>query len=382
LSESTSCNDRAAALLNAARTGTLPGPDAIRAVGEECPAEFFRSVIEPLGDSFDAADAASYEALMSAWGLGPVPSSAHAPDKTDAVYVLSRVTLGADIKITSIVLDAMKRRYPAARIVFVTGPKSAELFAADPRVEILEAPYPRSGSVSARIAFAEELRVQFSNGIVVDPDSRITQLGLLPLCDPARYFHFSSRTAGGDSFANLTDLTAAWLRATFGVTGEAYMAPALIEIPDEAPTLAISLGVGENESKRVAGGFESNLIRALAQRHRTVWLDRGAGGEEAARVTAAAQASGALRQVRFWESGFAGFASVISQCDLYVGYDSAGQHAAAAAGTPSITIFAGAPTDRFRHRWSASGRAHPVHIDAGTSAPNQVLAQLLKFIPA
>ena len=123
----------------------------------------------------------------------------------------------------------------------------------------------------------------------------------------------------------------------------------------DRPRAAISLGVGENETKRIPGDFETGLIRGLGARFKTLWIDRGAGGEEARRVTAAAEASGRIAQVRFWEGSFAGFASIISQCDYYAGYDSAGQHAAAAAGTPLTTYFAGAPSERFRLRWAPSG---------------------------
>ena len=35
----------------------------------------------------------------------------------------------------------------------------------------------------------------------------------------------------------------------------------------------------------------------------------------------------------------------------YVGYDSAGQHVAAASGTPLISIFAGYPSERMFQRW-------------------------------
>ena len=41
------------------------------------------------------------------------------PTRVETVYVLSRVTLGADIKIVSPVLRAMRTRFPEARIVFV-----------------------------------------------------------------------------------------------------------------------------------------------------------------------------------------------------------------------------------------------------------------------
>jgi ADP-heptose:LPS heptosyltransferase len=40
---------------------------------------------------------------------------------------------------------------------------------------------------------------------------------------------------------------------------------------------------------------------------------------------------------------------------LYVGYDSAGGHAAAACGIPLISIFAGAVSERMFQRWRPTG---------------------------
>src|SRR6185437_12903707 len=60
--------------------------------------------------------------------------------------------------------------------------------------------------------------------------------------------------------------------------------------------------------------------------------------------------SGAIDRIRFSEGSFAAFASIIAQSQFYAGYDSAGQHAAAAAGTALVSIFAGAPSLRFRAR--------------------------------
>ncbi len=283
------------------------------------------------------------------------------PRKVDTICVLSRVTLGSDIKITSIILDAMKRRFPSARILFVASRKSAELFEADTRIETLTADYPRSGSVTKRIEFAQDLRRQLEspNCVVIDPDSRMTQLGLLPVCEPRHYFHFPSRTATGAG--NLTVLTQRWLENIFGESGHAYIAPLRVLIDGEAPRAAISFGVGGNDAKRLGAEFEARLIGDLGVNYRTLWLDRGAGGEEAVRVTAAANASGCRERVRFWEGSFAGFTSIISQCNFYAGYDSAGQHAAAAAGVPLISYFAGAPSERFRLRWAPSGHA-PIQI--------------------
>jgi ADP-heptose:LPS heptosyltransferase len=362
LSASISCSEALAAIR---RGEHLPAP-VIRTLGEEQPTEFFRVIIESLADSFDPEQAAAYEELMRVWIPPQPPMRPVVPERVETVYVLSRVTLGADIKITSTILDAMKTRFPEGRIVLVSNPKSAELFAADSRISYLDAVYPRSGPVSRRIKFAHELRREMEGPrrIVVDPDSRITQLGLIPVCEPLSYFHFPSRTA--DSAGNLTELTQRWLEDVFGESGHAYIAPEAVRVEGNAPRAAVSFGVGENESKRIGGDFESEVLRALGERFETIWIDRGVGGEEARRVTAAAEASGCSACIRFSEGSFAEFASVIAQSDLYVGYDSAGQHAAAAANVPLISLFAGAPSERFRQRWSpaGSGRIHVIAADS------------------
>jgi ADP-heptose:LPS heptosyltransferase len=352
----------------------MPPPEEVRALGEECPGDFFRIIVESLADSFDSAQAAAYDRLMAAWGLVRGSAPRAVPNRVDAVYVLSRVTLGADIKISSLVLDAMKHRFPEARIVFVAGPKSIELYEADPRLEFLEAAYPRSGPVSLRIAFGHELRERLSapHSIVIDPDSRMTQLGLIPPCDSDRYFHFPSRVEGPPS-NNLTDLTAEWLVGSFGVSGHAYIAPKTELIHCERPAVAVSLGVGENEAKRIPGDFEARLIRLLGERYRTIHIDRGAGGEEASLVTAAVEASGVGDHARFWEGSFAGFASIVAQSDFYAGYDSAGQHAAAAAGIPLLSVFAGAPSDVFRARWEPTGPARRTVVNPAGMEPEQIL---------
>jgi hypothetical protein len=287
------------------------------------------------------------------------------------VFVLSRVTLGAEVAITSVILDAVKRRCPAARIVLVGPRKCWELFAADPRIEHLAVRY--DGGLRDRIAVSPPLAE--AGSIVVDPDSRITQLGLLPVCPEENYYLFESRTYGGDGAESLGALVRRWVGETFGIDdARSYIAPA--ETPD-FPTggIAVSLGVGGNAVKRVADPFETRLLAALAERGLPLIVDAGAGGEEAMRVDAAVEASGA--RVAVWPGSFAGFASIIARSRLYVGYDSAGQHVAAASGLPLVTVFAGAPCPRFEQRWRPFG-AGPAEVVR--AAGEDVLARTIEAV--
>lgn len=360
--------------------GGRPPAALVRALAAECPAEFFRVVVEGLADRFEPALCNTYARIMAEVLAGAVPGLAAAAlaaryerirvprrcaVEPDTVFVLSRVTLGADIAVTSVLLDAVKRRFPRAQIRLVGGRKNWELFARDPRIGLLPVAY-RRGSLPERLEPWEELRraLAVPGAIVVDADSRLTQLGLLPVCPEEAYFFFESRAYGGESQAPLPELACRWAAETFGIED----ARPYIAVPEagEAGQAAVSLGVGENTAKRLPDPFEEGLLRLLGEAGGTIWIDRGAGGEEAARVERAIARSGIPRErIRTWEGSFAGFASVIAASRLYVGYDSAGQHAAAAAGVPLVSIFAGFPAPRMFHRWrpAPGPGVHVIRVD-------------------
>jgi ADP-heptose:LPS heptosyltransferase len=128
------------------------------------------------------------------------------------------------------------------------------------------------------------------------------------------------------------------------------------------PGVAVSFGVGDNPAKRMPDPFEEELLKLLAARGAAVYIDKGAGGEEAERVERAVERSGV--RASYWEGSFAGFAAIVAGSRLYVGYDSAGQHVAAACGVPLISIFAGFPAPRMFHRWRPQGeRCEVIRVD-------------------
>lgn len=299
--------------------------------------------------------------------------------QVNRVFVLSRVTLGADIAVTSVALAAAKLRFPEAEICLLGPAKNAELFAADPRISPLSVMYGRSGLLRDRLLAAAELRIAADElgSIVIDPDSRLTQLGLIPICDDSRYYFFESRAYGGKLEAALPQLTARWLNEVFDVESpRPYVAP---QKQEKIAPITVSWGVGENADKRIDDDFEYDVLAALLSKGCRVLLDRGAGGEEAARVDALVHRLRSPECLHIHEGSYASFASQILQSHLYVGYDSAGQHVAAAGGVPLVSIFNGYACERMLSRWRPDTESARV-INAGSATRSAVLAQTLHAV--
>jgi ADP-heptose:LPS heptosyltransferase len=349
---------------------------------------WFTEVVEPLADKFDAAAVDQYVELFTDVLVRAHPGydasslreryqrvrqgRTFSGPEPERVFVLSRVTLGADVAITSVALDAVKRRFPKARICLTGSRKSWELFAADPRIEHCPAPYNRTGTLEDRLSSSRALAslIDEPGSIVIDPDSRLTQLGLVPVCSEERYFFFESRAATAPG--SLTDLMVTWLHATFGVSGaRPYIAPERVRGLDA--DITVSLGVGGNLNKRVRDPFERGLLELLAASGQSILVDEGAGGEETERVN---RAIANLSNVRRWNGAFAPFAASIAGSKLYAGYDSAGQHVAAASGVPLIAVFAGFPNERFFERWRPTGSARIEVVRADHPDPGKILADV------
>jgi ADP-heptose:LPS heptosyltransferase len=141
--------------------------------------------------------------------------------------------------------------------------------------------------------------------------------------------------------------------------------------------------VGENPAKRVADPFEAGWLAHLAQRAGILVIDKGAGGEEAERVErAVTQAGIAPDRVRIFQGSFADFASIIARSDLYAGYDSAGQHVAAACGIPLVSVFAGFASPRMFSRWRPTGRGRIEVVRVENPDPADVLDRAKQAIDA
>jgi ADP-heptose:LPS heptosyltransferase len=367
------------------------------------------------------------------------------------VIVLSRVTLGADVAITSVIIERMKLSFPAAEIVLVGGTKAPELFGGDPRVCFKEIGYRRAGTTIERLLTWIDLLgcvrevtdgLKRAEYLIVDPDTRLTQLGLLPiecarspqlgptpreldvttLTEGHEYLFFPSREYGSGTSQSLSELTSLWLHAVFGETVTTYPRVSLRGNDIEAarnltnrmrrgsrPIIAINFGVGENQFKRVGGDFEGSLVARLIQEGAAIVLDKGAGEDEISRADAViaeatrieregrrvraveineqslmgAPSSGQLdAEVLVWNGRIGMLAGLIGESDLYIGYDSAGQHIAAALGVKCIDVFAGFSSPRMLDRWRPTGKADAriVAVDTLSSGgtTNDVVSEVLR----
>jgi hypothetical protein len=307
----------------------------------------------------------------AAYRIPGIKPGAQEPDEPDPeqIVLLSRITLGADIVVTSVVAQALKARFPRSIVTLAGSPKSAELLG----LPLLPVDYPRSGGLRERLRAMDVVAALRGDTLVVDPDSRLTQLGLYPIAPDHRYYFFDSR--GVESAGSLPTLARDWCAQVFEVDIPwPRIAPPDPPFEFPRPAITVNLGVGGNEAKRIGGSFERNLLRELSARAATVIVDKGAGEDEAVR---AEEAAAGLANVRFWSGSFAAFAALIAKSNLYVGYDSAGQHAASALGVPLVSIFAGAVNDRFFERWRPDGKV--VRIDGGS--PESAFIRVRSALP-
>lgn len=412
----------------------------------------FRDVVEVLGDSFDPTlcdlyveffsrviaaarrdhDLSAVDQPLNSFDLTtdedilrragrvrqPAPFDLAGRDAVRKVLVPSRVTLGADIAVTSVVLRKMQDVFPQAEIVLLGGTKAGAFFASDSRVRLREVAYVRGGTLRDRLGAwpaVVDLVQREIDGlkpeeyIVVDPDSRFTQLGLLPLVpDESRYYFFESRSFTSQGSTSISELTGKWLDGIFGAGSQPSLPYVSLSAEDlqrgdalktaaaGRPLVAVNLGVGDNTAKRVSDPFETELLSLLRARGYAIVLDQGAGGEELARtsnlireiedsgtsVSRLSDTPGSLADVNVWQGSLSGFAGYIASADLYVGYDSAGGHLAAALGTHVIDIFAGASSPRMLERWTPWGaaRASVVAIESGQTS-SDVLSAVRERLP-
>jgi len=320
-------------------------------------AMLFGGVIETLADTFTVDDRKALEQVLarvitrvrslpqarvfderlSRWGLvderalvrrvdristtGDLPSVQ--PSDVSKVFVLSRVTLGADILLNTLVIQRVALAFPNAEIVFVGDPKNGWLLIGDiERARVVPARYGRREALADRVlnwlsllGVIDAQTSDLSPGmewLVVDLDSRLLQSGLLPVMPPtteATRYHFWRGTVSPGSWQGTSqaeDLIE-WLDRRLGPTeaGREVRPRVCLSAADHdfaetcrrawrlderSCVVSMNLGVGGNEAKRVGDGspaaslFERELILRLLSDGATVIADAGHGDAELRRA--------------------------------------------------------------------------------------------------
>ena len=314
------------------------------------------------------------------------------------VIILSRITIGADVAITSVICQRVSQAYPNARITVAGDAKLKQIFSDQSGVRIHELHYARRGGLLERFLVWLDLLKEIRNEIgdldaheflVLDPDSRLTQLGVLPLVSAGNYRFFNSRgKAGYPAKASISELTNLWLDNILGhdnfcfpqvwpdqfALQQARLLRSVFDPQSKLNLVSINFGVGGNPRKLVEGSFESLVVLALLNEpSNRIVLDLGFGKEEKQRsetiLSAAEQEGYRVQELTFntlaaiqpetrlvgVQCSVAEISALISNSDEFVGYDSACQHIAAAQGVRTFTVFAGTNNVKFIRRWRACG---------------------------
>ena len=73
------------------------------------------------------------------------------------VLILSRVTIGADVAVTSIILQHVQAAFPKAEIVLIGRDKLREIYGAHESITLREVPYSRNGGLLERLSSWHEV---------------------------------------------------------------------------------------------------------------------------------------------------------------------------------------------------------------------------------
>jgi ADP-heptose:LPS heptosyltransferase len=329
----------------------------------------------------------------------------------EKIILLSRVTIGADVAILSVMIQRLAKFFPQTEIVIIGNKKLTGVFGGNPQIRIQQLNYARRGGLLERFSswhetldiLAEEMPPDCEENILlIDPDSRISQLGVLPLTHHENYLFFNSRKFPSSAKNTcMAELANHWMDTVFGISDFCYpkvWIPSPIAHQARNITsrlsaagcrklITVNFGVGENPRKRLSTDFEKKLLQEILKSPQTVvLLDRGFGADELSRsgsLIAELRDQGfETASVRFGDSEIPGMshgilgveckigeiAALIAECNEFIGYDSACQHIAAAAQRPTLTIFAGSNNMNFIRRWSACGNTQCkiVHVNTLT----------------
>lgn len=333
--------------------------------------------------------------------------------KIKEVFILSRATIGADALITGIILSKIKKEMPFTNITFIDSLGIGGALFNIPKIknitefkneqdELISLKWNRNEfSLLERLNYSADLwtflksktkKLNKTEYLIIDPSTRLSQTGLMPVSPLFSYFLMPFHMLKENPITNedckeiysLGDLTNIYLDKIFGKSEKIY--PCLYLNTNEENKIKslwqklslnkdfvtiVHLG-GEPESKWLSEEFEINLLRNLIEKKLKPILIRTPNRKEEEKnkclIEMLEKGNKKIVQIEEGENienedtskadiytfkgSISSFAPLIKNAQLYIGYDSLGQHLAAALEIPLITIFAGHINKVFLRRWT------------------------------
>ncbi len=368
------------------------------------------------GIADEAALLARHRRVRSAAATAATAAALAVPEPR-RVAVLSRVTIGADILLTSVAVARIHQRWPAAAIEVIGDAKLGGLLGALPRVRVVPLSYPRRGPLGERLrAWLGARALARGADLAVAPDSRLDQLGILPMGPEQRYLLWENLLPR-DRPVSLAEALDGALCRRLGLPAHPPMLPRLGLDADASrtrerlaralgpgPWAAVKLDHGGNPAKALPRAAEVACLRALRARGWRIILDRGFGTAET-QASDALLAEAGMRAIDLDDSGsglgtppealaadslaladlvrfhgsIAGWAAAVACSGLALSYDSVGHHLAAALGVPVVVAFTGYAHDAFPIAWQPRGRG-PVTVVTIPPAERALPAQWQRVI--
>ncbi|MFM1897683.1 MAG: hypothetical protein RLZZ385_2757 [Pseudomonadota bacterium] len=313
------------------------------------------------------------------------------------IVLMSRLSIRADVAITSVICQRVMRRWPEAEIVVLGQGKLRQVMApGSSGLRVRDVHFPRQGTLLERcqawqrvldVVDAEVAGLAGNEYLILDSGSSLTELGALPVSAAANYRYFSVGAAVADTASlTLVQLANRWLDVILGSD-----TPCHPKVWLEQPVLLLANRYYQNHIKRkrlvtvslsVNGvsrrslplDFETRLVLALLREPGTqVILDMGlaeATRERSDHILGAAHRAGfdviqeGFESIDTIEPGFkllglqcniGEIAALIERSDEFIGYDSACLLIAAALGVRTHAIVTGTNNVNYVRRWRASG---------------------------
>ena len=312
--------------------------------------------------------------------------------------------------------------YPEARISLIGDAKLTGLLGGCPALHIVPLKYQRRGSLAERLASWLQLDTtiqELQPDLIIGPDSRLDQLGMLPLGsntatatatdqqeDAAEIPYLLWENTIDDQPISIADHLDAWCRSRWPahqpVAPRCWPDQATLDLQQRLsaalgphPIAAIKLDHGGNTAKSLPREAEVQALKTLRQQGWRILLDRGFGDEEYANSDALLNAlekdflehgkegeswsaddicdlddsgkdmglppetwtpnSLASHTIIRFHGSIAGWLAALRCCQFALSYDSVGQHLAAASAVPLHCWFTGHQHDLFPIAWQPRG---------------------------